>query len=69
MLCDALQTLLQIVSFQRSADLPDQVFLVSLKVHAVVAYFRDIMIVHRFLMFLCLEEKNTKKERVSYFVN
>lgn len=39
MLCDALQTLLQVVSLQRSAELPDQMFFMGLQVHPEVAYF------------------------------
>lgn len=57
MLCDALQTLLQVVSLQRSAELPDQMFFMGLQVHPEVAYFWDVMIVHWLLVFLCLPEK------------
>lgn len=39
MLCDALQTLLQVVPLQRCADLSDQVFLMSLQMHTEVADF------------------------------
>lgn len=37
--CDALQTLLQVVSLQRCAELPDQVFLMGLQMHPEVAKF------------------------------
>lgn len=57
MLCDALQALLQVVPLQWCAELPDQVLLVGLKVHPEVAYFWDVMIVDRLLVFLCSWER------------
>lgn len=46
MLGDAMQALLQVVSFQRGADLPDQAFFMTFQVHAEVADFGYVMIVH-----------------------
>lgn len=36
--CDAMQTLLQVVSLQRCAKLPDEMFFIGLQMHSEVAH-------------------------------